>query len=213
METWGARPCHELCGPSPGLNGFAFLDLCFLLCKMSYLTLTSTLPLVPLFYSRLGKELRFRHRGWWCDLFSHPFPPGFLELQRKNPTVFVKSCLQTQDREGREVGRLLAIGKRGAPRTQLILRGKGCRSTAPSQEEAEVPASVVASTTTSHPEASRQLGHLTTLPVPHMLSDPALGPCGIVRLEARTYSPSPTPQQGARDQRSRKAMQSADIGE
>lgn len=98
-------------------------------------------------------------------------------------------------------------------RTQLILRGKGCRSTAPSQEEAEVPASVVASTTTSHPEASRQRGHLTTLPVPHMLSDPALGPCGIVKWKARTYSPSPTPQQGAGDQRCRKAMQSADIGE
>lgn len=87
QETWGILPCRGFCGPCPGLNGFASLDLCFLSCKMSQLVLTSTLPSALLCYSRLGKELRFRYVGWGRDFFSHPFPPGFLELPGNNPTV------------------------------------------------------------------------------------------------------------------------------
>lgn len=117
---------------------------------MSQLVLTSTLPLALLCYSRLGKELRFRYAGW--DVTSLPPVPTWVSgAPGEQPhCVHNWSCLQTQNREGREVGRLVAKVKHGAPRTRLTFREKGLGSTAPSQKEAGVPASVVASTTTGH---------------------------------------------------------------
>ena len=75
---------------------------------------------------------------------------------------------------------MIAKVKQGAPRTWLTLREKGLSNTDLSRKEAGVPAGVATSNTTSHLAARRQLGQLSKLPVPRMLSDPALGPCGIV---------------------------------